>query len=533
MTATFSPVSDLDDRSTWPEVVGEWPRLTGRQTPEFESRHEGDESEGDSCAEFGRRVGLRCMPWEWSIVRAIHSTVPNDFGEPIWTHRDVVLECTRQQGKTLILVLVILWRLFRRGDRIVYTAQRWATAEDVFDRVVAVIMRVPALRKRLAAKPTKKDNRGVIRVKGGAKAEFGPRSQDFGRGYTEVDLLIHDEAYDLDARETGNLEGAQRAAPNPQTIMVSTPPVIDMHPKCHRLANMHRLGHARAPHLFYAIHAAPRHMSRDDPEAYPLAQPSYGVVGNDREMAATRQKAKTTAELEIFDADYMGWGKYPPPESDVDSEIPADGWEAMGPVPDRPRPKLIGRMAVALERSPDRKLWTIEAAQRTNDGRVHIEVGYSEIASDAEFVTAVATVVTECDPVVVGIRQGTGAAEVKDALAKLGIEPEMINQTDAAAWCGGFLDAALDGRLSHSGQSELDDGVAHAVKRDLPRGGFIWELVDEASYAQLMGASLAHGLLVKFSTPAKRKPVAPRTAAKRTVRKKRQRSEFDVMSSAF
>jgi hypothetical protein len=466
------------------------------------------------------------MPWEWSTVRAALSLIRNEFDEPVWTHRDVVMECTRQQGKTLILVLVILWHLFKRRSRVVYTAQRWATAEDVFERVVAVIDRVPSLKRRLVAKPTKKDNRGVIRLTNGAKAEFGPRSQDFGRGYTEVDLLIHDESYDLDARETANLEGAQRAARNPQTIMVSTPPVADMHPKCHRLANMHRLGHDHAPHLYYALYAAPRDMSRDDPASYPLAQPSFGVVGNNREMEATRQKAKTSAELAIFDADYMGWGDYPPPENESASEISAESWTDMGATP----PKLTGSPVLVLERSTNRKLWLLVAAQHTTDGRVHIEIGYSQPCSDTAIVGKMSALVDAWNPDAVVIRARTAAAEAQSLLVKAGIEPEMVNSVEVAQFCGGFLDAALDGRLSHSNQRDLDAAVSHAVRKDLPAGGFVWELVDDASFAQLMGASVAHGALLKFGVRRKAMPAAPMSGAQNT---NGHSAEFDVMTSAF
>jgi hypothetical protein len=531
MTTCLPASTDLEDRAAWPDFIGAWPRLTGRQAPEFESRHPGDESEGDQCARFGGRIGLRCMPWEWSIVRAILSLIDNEFGEKIWAHRDVVLECTRQQGKTLILVLVILWHMFKRRSRVVYTAQRWATAEDVFDRVCAVIERVPSLRRRLVAKPTKKDNRGVIRLTNGAKAEFGPRSQDFGRGYTEVDLLIHDESYDLDARETANLEGAQRAAKNPQTIMVSTPPVIDMHPKCHRLANMHRLGFARAPHLYYALYAAPREMSRDDPAAYPLAQPSYGVVGNDREMEATRQKAKTAAEVAIFDADYMGWGDYPPPESMVASEIPADRWDAMkASTP----PKLINSPTVGIHRDADTGIWVITGAQYTAAGPAHLEIGWSRSATSSQVVAAVVDLVTAWNPAAVAIKGRSDAAAIEAELIKAGIEPVMVNGGKWSQYCGGFLNAAMASGLSHSDQADLNDAAASAVRHDMPSGGFVWdELAAGAAAPALCSATLAHGALLEFGGKRVRKPAAPAGGARNRSESRGTRRESNVMEMTF
>ncbi|WP_317474342.1 hypothetical protein, partial [Cronobacter sakazakii] len=121
----------------------------------------------------------------------------------------------------------------------------------------------------------------------------------------EIDLLIVDEAYDIDPGEEQNLTGAQSAAKNPQTVYISTSPVASIHPKCHTLTGMHRLGHLRAPDLYYALYSAPRDMARTDPETWVAAQPSYGVATNEREIRSKLQKAKTLEQRAIFDADYL------------------------------------------------------------------------------------------------------------------------------------------------------------------------------------------------------------------------------------
>lgn len=70
--------------------------------------------------------------------------------------------------------------------------------------------------------------------------------------------------------------------------------------------------------------------------------------------------------------------------------------------------------------------------------------------------------------------------------------------------CGGFLDDALAGELSHTGQQVLNDAVASATKRDLPGGGFAWDRQPGGSIAQLMAATLAHWSLLTFgSSPSK------------------------------
>jgi hypothetical protein len=133
----------------------------------------------------------------------------------------------------------------------------------------------------------------------------------------------------------------------------------------------------------------------------------------------------------------------------------------------------------------------------------------------------------------VAIKRRSDAAAIEDDLIKAGIEPEMIDGGRWSQWCGGFLNAALDSRLSHSGQSVLTDAAAAAVRKDMAAGGFVWdEAAASVSAPALFASTLAHGALIAFSEPPKRKTVAPRTAAK-TVTRRRKSSEFDAMSAAF
>ncbi|RFZ11194.1 hypothetical protein DSM43518_02034 [Mycobacterium marinum] len=520
----------------WPDFLGKWPRLTGRQQPAIEVWHPGDESEGDRTARFGVRIGLRPMPWEWMIIRAIMSLLPvNGWGIRLWTHRVVVIECTRQQGKTLILILVILRRLFKHRRRVVYTAQQWATVEDVFDRVCAIIDRVPSLKSRLAAPPSKKDNRGVIRLrplpgeKHVVKADFGPRTQHFARGFTEIDDLILDEAYDLVPKETANLTGAQAASSNPQTIYASTPPVKDEHPNCHRFAGLIRTivaGGARG--LYGVLYRAPKRFTRGDPAAYPLAQPSYGVVGDDREMEAHLQGAQDAgpADLALFDADWMGWGDYPPPSNRRESEIPAQGWNDMQA---KSAPDLIGSPAIGLHL--DSGTWAITAAWYTTEGLAHLEVGYSRLAASVEVVEAVIDLVSSWNPVAVVIKSGSESAAIEPELIKAGVEPVMVNRTEWSQWCGGFLNWAKDSRFSHCGQRTLNAAAGSAVRRELPAGGFVWDEDAAAGAAPaLVSATLAHGALLAHGGLPRRKTVSPRTAARRV---SRRHTDLDPMKAAF
>lgn len=456
---------------------------------------------------------------------------PDEYGDRVWTHRDVAIECTRQQGKTLLITLLILFHMFVLGSkRIIYTAQRWSTAYDVFKRVVAVIDRVPSLKRRLAEKPSKAGNRGVIKLTNGCEVEFGPRSQDFGRGYTEIDLLIVDEAYDVDPNEEANLTGAQSAAKNPQTIYISTAPVAAKHPKCHILAGLHRLGHRRAPDLYYALYAADSELERSDPEAWAQAQPSYGVATNEREIRSKLQKAKTVEQRAIFDADYLGWGDYPPDEDEIGSPINEDSWIAMA----NPAARLKGSRTIAVHRARNRQLWTIAAAQRTEDGRIHPEIGPMRTGTHTEIAEYLIQKVTDWNPVALVIDRKNAAAVLQPLLENAGIEPVMTGAPEAAAACEGFLNDALAGKLSHSDQPIFNDSVASASLRELPGGDAAWADDMAGVSGPLVAASLAAWGLRKFGTAPKRKTVSPRTGARPVKRTPAHKgSDLNVMTASF
>jgi hypothetical protein len=168
---------DADDElPTW---VSAPPRLTGRQEPADESWFDGDERDGDRAAQLAARVGVPPFPWQWIALRKILSRRPDG----LWSHPDCLLLTTRQSGKSLILILRILFGLFVLHERIVYSAQRWVTAEAVFKRLKAIIESRPSLQRRLAKDPTSSSSRAVIELKSGASVALGVRSGDLGRRY--------------------------------------------------------------------------------------------------------------------------------------------------------------------------------------------------------------------------------------------------------------------------------------------------------------------------------------------------------------
>lgn len=530
----------------YPKFVGDWPRLDGRQEPEFWHGFDGDETDGNLAADLAFEFGMRCMPWQWWSLRKLCSRLPADAGGfRLWAHPDCVIICPRQNGKTEIAILRILFGLVVLGETIIYSAQRWITAEQVYDRLIEIIESSPDLLSRLKPRTglpkgySKQKDRGEIELENGGVARFGLRSKDMGVGLTKLDLVIFDEAYNLTAEQRTGLTGAQLAALNPQTIYLSTPPVYTS-PKyqhCQVLASMRRLGRKRSPDMFFAEWMAPRPEpdernlkeyvrllteARDRPNAARMANPSHGVIHRERDMERERRAATTPEELELFDADFLGWGIYPPDDSERIPVITEEQWISM----EDKAPDLVGDRVIAVHRTLDRRRWAIAAGSRTSGGKIHLEVGYLKNTSVAQVAVYLSILIGLWDPAAI-IVDGRGTANVLTAkMADLGFEIYEANTPQMAKACGGFVDAALDGDITHVGQPILEAARKVVQKRELPQKDFVFNDA-EAGHPQWTAVVLAHWGVQMFAEEISESasPVVSQDAV--------NLDEVDILSAAF
>lgn len=490
-----------------PPWVGEWPRLTGRQEPKHEHSFTGDETDGDRCARFGHRITKqRSLPWQWRTMRKILSRRP-DY---LWTHPDVVLVCTRQQGKTLILVLRILFGLFILGENIAYTAQRGNTSDAVFKRVKAIINSRPSLKNRVVSMTGGKQGFGeiVVRSKLGTEVtvQFGVRSGDKGRGLDRIDLAIFDEAYNLTQDEVSALQGAQVASANSQTIYTSTAPVESEHPNCHVFAGMRRRGLNKDTDLLFIEFAAPdppkdsveRKVAREDRENWRLAEPSYGVISKERDIERfykTAVESREASKVALWEADFLGWGEWPADARFIDPVIPIkEVWE---PLTDY-APELVGQKVLAVSRTRDLARWAIAVGQRTIEGRVQIEIGYYQKATIGQVAAYVVRLVELWDPATIVIDDHDPAKPLAPYLKKLDVDVTLTTTGQIAVAFQGFVDAAMSGDLGHTNQPILTEGLEVAMTRELPRGDKVWD-DREGSIAQVIAATMAHWGVLEFA----------------------------------
>lgn len=108
-------------------------------------------------------------------------------------------------------------------EQVIYTAHLQKTSTETFEEMAA-FFDSPKLRKHVKTIKTALGREQIILVNG-ARVKFLARTRNGGRGQ-HGDLLIFDEAQELDAEAQASFIPAISASLNPQTIYAGTPPDV-------------------------------------------------------------------------------------------------------------------------------------------------------------------------------------------------------------------------------------------------------------------------------------------------------------------
>lgn len=499
-SAASSTTSDEDIDARFAEIIAEeFPKLTGRQTPFEQSFQIGLWELGEKVVTLARRMKVRTMPWQtWSIEK-IMAKEPDGT----WTHPECCLIVPRQNGKSLILSLLVIYRMFKLGEQIIFSAQQWETAKSLWKRTWNMVQAHGDLLALVESK-TCSQGRGTIVLKTGAQVVFTTRSPNAARGLDRIDLTIYDEAYDLDLADLAALSPTQMAAADPQKIYTSSAVNADQHPNGMQLASVRARGREREDRLFYAEWRAPDDVQLDQPSTWRQANPSYGVIQTDAKLGAEwRTFRKTEAGRKSFACEYLGVGDWPTegPE-DLPPVIDPDAWADLKDL----TAVATGAVCLAVECEPIRdpamrksRRWTIGAAVRTETGK-HVQIGYRGPGSPTEIAAKVAAAVAANDPVAVVLDDKSIAKDLlTKALTDLEIEPEFVKSGQLSEATNGFLQAVDNQTLTHDGDPRVAPLLEHAQLRDVGQsGGAAWERLKNDDISPLIVLTNAAWGLDKF-----------------------------------
>ena len=494
------------------------PPLLGSQTPRILACPPAKTSAGAEAVELCEAVGLVLDPWQ----RLTLDLGLREREDHTWSSWRVGLCASRQSGKSELAIARILAGLYVFGEElVVYSAHEYATAKEIMRRTETLI----------ANSDLASDMRRVIRSHGeegielhsGQRVKFKTRTKVGGRGLS-APCVILDEAMVLSEESMGALMFTVSAMPNPQLWFIGSAVDQQIHPEGRVFASVRQAGiDGTDPRLCYLEWSAEDGDDPADPHTWAKAVPGMGYRVSPEHIEAERRSLRHSPKT--FLTERLCIGDWPTLAGDHEPPIPMDTWDAMT----NTTPQLVGPVALGLDRSRDRQTWTLAAAQRTADGRTHVEVGYHEAATNSGAVEYIVDVIAAWKAVAVAVAIDTKspAAVLRNPLDEADIEATMTTAADLAIACGGMYDDALQGRLSHTGQEVLTDALACAGKRDLP-GGFCWTAADGAgSIAALNAVTLARWALGAFSPPPRLKPPPPLTDAGKGPRDDGQFRDWD------
>lgn len=481
--------------ATWiPSDADRFPKLIGRQDPETLTHETGDTSQSDKAHTLFERIRQFLMPWQRLIMTLMLMT----DAEGLWANPDVVLVVPRQNGKSLILVLRVIFGMFVRGEKILYTTQKWATGYDTYQRLQRIVNLVPMWRKRVV-KDNLSQGKGYMLLTNGASVTFATRSADTGRGMDEVDLVVFDEAYNLTAAHVSAILPIQMASKNPQTIYASSAVNLREHPNGEVLAGLRRAGRAGDPGLLYAEFASPVEggLERTDMAAAIEANPSFGVIQTPAKIRKALRAATTDEALFGFDTEYLGRGDWPGEAIETDEieyVIPLDHFATLK----RTKRGFGKQKVMAIDMSPHRSTVDIACAVKTMDRKVHVEIGY-HAAPNPGLIRVVLMLIDRMNPDIVIIDKLSPAyLTLVPELRALGLDPYITDGEDMASACGGFYDAAIDGTLNHTGDPLIVGALEVATKREMLGGAWAWNRKGNAALSPLVAVTLAHWGLTRL-----------------------------------
>lgn len=475
-----SPTSDYNARY-WDIIQREWPDLEGRQEPEhLVCWRGGSMIHGEKAIKLAERFGIKLMPWQKEQV-LLALMVDN---EGHWLHPDVVLICPRQNGKSLILEVIMLYRFFVLHHKIIFSAQRWSTAKSIRNRMWAKIKSRKWARTRLT-RNTSSAGEAEMETGEGGKIQYTTRSGDMGRGFDEVDLWIADEAYNLDSAEIDAVAPTQLAADDPQSFFTSSAVNRMKHPKGDELSRMRRRALSEEDDdgtTMYAEFCAPEGMELDDRLAWKLANPSYGVLADEKKISSMRKKLSDDG----FAVEMLGWGLWYVEEEATEETYLVDitAWPSLGM---DPPPYAEACLGIGVQ--PDGDAASVVLAQLMGDGRVYLTANPLATFDRDEIVKVSRRVVEEVDPVANVFDPFGPGSTLEDAFERAGLGYEALNGGQVAQGYELLIRMIAEGKIAHDGserwleQWKIADERGKGRYRSFNRYGGDVTVLDAASLA--------------------------------------------------
>lgn len=436
-------------------------------------------SAGFACIEFAEVVlRITLAPWQkWLLIHALELLPDGSY-----RFRTVVILVARQNGKSTLLTVLSLWRMFVDGAPLVIgTAQNLDVAEEQWQTAVDLAESVPELAAEIPkyGGVVKTNGKKTLRLVTGERYKVAAASRRGGRGLSG-DLILLDELREHQtweawgavtkttmARARAQIWAASNAGDAASVVLGFLRLMAHL-----ALGNPDGLpteqaddppedaGEDGADSLGLFEWSAPPGCDKWDREAWAQANPSLGYgpsLGFGITERAIASAARTDPD-DVFRTEVLcQWVDVP----EIDQVIPAPSWATRL----EPDAQARGHVAYSIDASPDGASASIAASDGLTSVVLEWGVGTSWVVDKMLAILAATP-----GPVAIDPKSPAGALIVD--LEAAGIVLTKVTPQEHAQACGGLLAAVifqpLDGeapRFQHTGQPHLDEAVRGATRR--------------------------------------------------------------------
>jgi hypothetical protein len=401
----------------------------------------------DKCAE----LGIRFDPWQDGAGRIILGK--RSSGAYAASVGGVVMSIPRQVGKTFLLgaIAFALCLLFPNLT-VIWTAHRLRTAAETFSS-----MQMLAKRRKVAPHVEKivlGSGDEEIRFRNGSRILFGARERGFGRGFSEVDVLVFDEAQILTENAIDDMVPAMNQAVNPLLLFTGTPPKPTDPGEVFRSKRDKALS-GKSDDMAYLEFSADPDADPDDRAQWARANPSY--PRRTPSTAVLRMRENLTDDSFMREA--MGiWDTV-----GGHAVIPFGLWTDAGDE----FSVAVDRFALGVEAGPDLRWASVSLAGQRADGSWHIELDEHRDGSDwvVPYVKALLAANPQIRAVIADAGSPTKALLPDFVSAKLHVTCPKVTEIGAA--CSKVLEGVVTGSVRHPRQVQMSSAVSIAGKRRL------------------------------------------------------------------
>lgn len=456
---------------------------TGRQSPTVSVILPYSDTKGPEAVALYNATEKDALEWQESLCYDIMAVGENG----LWAHQKFGYSVPRRNGKSEMILMRCIWGL-KNGERILYTAHRASTSHAVWERLGRLCekadINVVSSFRAFGKEHLYCDNDAVI--------EFRTRTSTggLGEGY---DVLIIDEAQEYTPEQETALKYVVSDSPNPQTIMLGTPPTAisagTVFPKFRR-----KVLEGGAFESGWAEWSVPEMTESDNVDAWYETNPSLGTILKERTI-----RSEIGDDDVDFNIQRLGlWIKY-----NQKSAISKNEWFALQV--DK-LPKLSGQLYAGIKFGHDGKNVSLSIAVRTNEEKIFLEtVGCKPISDGVAWLVNFADK-ADVAKVVVDGKNGIGifSDAMKQARLKKPVIPTVADIIKANATFEQGLNQAT---IVHMQQSAAEQVITNCEKRAIGSGGGFGykSLIDEADISILDSMILAYWICGENKAKKKQK----------------------------